>query len=354
MFVDTTTARLLCYARGSLTSPQLARATRLCSHLAVRTSAPPPTVPDLARLAHKETPSLPVLLSLAGSSVFRDITRSPYRSVHVTPLLPRGLTLACCRQSLFVFTAIETLRKEGLAGLDLAWEVPRGTEDRGKLSSLLKELREAFDAEGAATGRGRLLLTAAVPATLTAGFDVLAVSSHVDMLTVDAFDLHGGWEQQAAHHSPLFPLFGADSVQRRLTTTRCIILSHKCDSCITASIRISKCKDDQTDTPKVLQSCGVVQEYVVKEWLSRGTPPQKLLVGLPTFGRSFTLANTSLTDVGAPAEGGGLPGRSTGEKGLLAFSEVCLPHFLLTHLTPIWRSTITERHLTLSYKYNAC
>lgn len=55
--------------------------------------------------------------------------------------------------------------------------------------------------------------------------------------------------------------------------------------------------------------------------LRLGVPANKLLMGIPTFGRSFTLASSE-TGVGAPISGPGLSGQFTKEEGILAYYEV--------------------------------
>ena len=81
----------------------------------------------------------------------------------------------------------------------------------------------------------------------------------------------------------------------------------------------------------------IFQDYSAKEWVEKGASKEKIIIGVPTYGRSFTLKNTSLTDIGAPAVDGGKAGNYTGEPGVLAFFEVRLSfmHFLkfLTHST---------------------
>ena len=60
----------------------------------------------------------------------------------------------------------------------------------------------------------------------------------------------------------------------------------------------------------------------VRHWIKRGCPRSKLVVGIPTYGRSWTLS-TSATAVGSPASGAGSPGPVTKEGGFLAYNEIC-------------------------------
>lgn len=64
------------------------------------------------------------------------------------------------------------------------------------------------------------------------------------------------------------------------------------------------------------------QDYAVQQWLQKGTPASKLVLGVPTYGRTFTLASPTDSGVGAPATGPGTPGPATKEAGLLAYYEV--------------------------------
>ena len=49
-------------------------------------------------------------------------------------------------------------------------------------------------------------------------------------------------------------------------------------------------------------------EWAVNYWLSNGTPKDKLILGVPLYGRSFTLAESSYHDIGAPVKGAGYAG----------------------------------------------
>lgn len=62
-------------------------------------------------------------------------------------------------------------------------------------------------------------------------------------------------------------------------------------------------------------------------WSDKGAPAEKLMMGFPTYGRTFRLS-TSDTNVGAPASGGGSPGAYTKQSGFLAYYEVNALHFI--------------------------
>lgn len=64
------------------------------------------------------------------------------------------------------------------------------------------------------------------------------------------------------------------------------------------------------------------QDYTIKHYLKSGADRDKLVLGIPTYGRSYTLFNPESTDIGAPADGPGEQGDATREKGYLAYYEV--------------------------------
>ena len=53
-------------------------------------------------------------------------------------------------------------------------------------------------------------------------------------------------------------------------------------------------------------------------------PAEKLIFGVPSYGRSFTLADVTQTGLLAPVIGAGAMGPYTGQDGFLSFYEVCL------------------------------
>ncbi|XP_014649614.1 PREDICTED: chitinase-3-like protein 1 isoform X1 [Ceratotherium simum simum] len=200
----------------------------------------------------------------------------------------------------FIKSVPPFLRTHGFDGLDLAWLYP-GRRDKRHLTTLAKEMKAEF-AKEAQGGAEQLLLSAAMSAgkvTIDSGYDVAHISRHLDFINLLTYDFHGSWHQTTGHHSPLFR--GQENA---------------------SSDRFSNA------------------DYAVGYMLRLGAPADKLVMGIPTFGRSFTLAS-SKTDVGAPTSGPGIPGRFTKEEGILAYYEICdflrggaTVHRLLGQLVP--------------------
>lgn len=74
-----------------------------------------------------------------------------------------------------------------------------------------------------------------------------------------------------------------------------------------------------------LFACCRSQNYAMNYWKSSGAPAEKLLVGFPTYGHTWTLANPSNNGVGAPATGAGPAGPFTSQAGFWAYYEVRRP-----------------------------
>lgn len=182
----------------------------------------------------------------------------------------------------FVQSVAPFLRTYGFDGLDLAWLYPN-PRDKQDFTTLIKELKAEFTKE-VQPGTEKLLLSAAVSAgkvAIDSGYDIAQIAQHLDFINLMTYDFHGVWRQATGHHSPLF---------RGLEDT--------------GSDRFSNV------------------DYAVGYMLRLGAPRDKLVMGIPTFGKSFTLASSE-SRVGAPIAGPGLPGRFTKEEGTLAYYEIC-------------------------------
>lgn len=280
---------------------------RLCTHLVyafatlkdhklTESSDDDPENYEKVLALREKNPDLQILLAIGGwafgSTPFKELTSNVFR------------------MNQFVYEAIEFLRDYQFNGLDVDWEYPRGADDRAAYVNLLRELRVAFEGEAKSSGQPRLLLTAAVPASfeaIAAGYDVPEISKYLDFINVMTYDFHGQWERTVGHNSPLFPLESATSYQKKLTV-----------------------------------------DFSAREWVKQGAPKEKLLIGMPTYGRSFELVNDTQFDIGSPASGGGKPGKFTNEAGFLSYYEICA--FLAgKNTTLVWDS---EQQVPFAYRNN--
>ena len=100
----------------------------------------------------------------------------------------------------FIEHAVPFLKKHNFDGLDLDWEYPTfrdggKPEDRKNYAKFVVELREAFELEAKQTGKDRLLLTMAVPASLEyagKGFDIKTLDRALDFFNLLTYDYHSG------------------------------------------------------------------------------------------------------------------------------------------------------------------
>lgn len=55
----------------------------------------------------------------------------------------------------------------------------------------------------------------------------------------------------------------------------------------------------------------------------KGADPKKLIMGVPLYGQSFTLADKSKHDIGDESLEPGEPGELTQQPGILSYAEIC-------------------------------
>ncbi|XP_038418315.1 oviduct-specific glycoprotein isoform X1 [Canis lupus familiaris] len=184
----------------------------------------------------------------------------------------------------FINSVILLLRTYNFDGLDLFFLYPglRGSpmSDRRTFLLLIKELLFAFQNEVKLDTRPRLLLSAAVsgdPYIIQIAYDVHLLGKLLDFINVLSYDFHGSWEKFTGHNSPLFSLPGDPSSSA----------------------------------------------YAMNYWRKLGAPPEKLLMGFPTYGRTYHLLKASKNGLQAKAVGPASPGMYTKHPGFLAYYEIC-------------------------------
>lgn len=184
----------------------------------------------------------------------------------------------------FIHDCVAFCQRHGFDGIDLDWEYPAQRDgdpliDRENHAQLVEEMRQVFDQYG-------LLMTAAVASVeFSAGvsYDIARVSKSFHFLNVMVYDMHGAWESYCGINAPLYR-GPADTTDQQAQLN------------VNASIHF---------------------------WLANGAPPEKLVLGIPLYGRSFTLANAANSQIGAAVVGGGTAGPYTREPGVLGYNEFC-------------------------------
>ncbi|GLV44511.1 Chitinase 10 [Carabus blaptoides fortunei] len=185
----------------------------------------------------------------------------------------------------FVTHVAQFIEKWGFDGLDLDWEYPKCWQvdctkgpdsDKSGFASLVTELSAEFKP------RGWLLSSAVSPskAVIDAGYDVPVLAQHFDWIAVMTYDFHGHWDKQTGHVAPLYYYRG--------------------------------------DTYDYFNA-----NFSLHYWMEKGAPAHKLIMGMPLYGQSFSLADTSKRGLNSKSYGPGEAGEFTRAGGFLAFYEIC-------------------------------
>uniref|UniRef100_A0A8C4L789 Chitinase-3-like protein 1 n=1 Tax=Equus asinus TaxID=9793 RepID=A0A8C4L789_EQUAS len=184
----------------------------------------------------------------------------------------------------FIKSVILFLRNRNFDGLDISWIYP-DVKDNTDFTVLIHELAEAFQKDFVKSTRERLLLTAGVSSgrqMIDNSYQIKKLSKELDFINLLSFDFRGSWEKPliTGHNSPL--------------------------------------RKGQLDRG---MSSHYNVEYAVGYWLNKGMPAEKMVMGIPMYGWSFTLASAE-TALGAPATGPGAAGPITKSSGFLAYYEI--------------------------------
>ncbi|XP_057871267.1 nod factor hydrolase protein 1 isoform X2 [Cryptomeria japonica] len=187
------------------------------------------------------------------------------------------------RRAVFIKSAIALARRHAFHGLDLDWEFPSNTTEMENLGKLFSEWRHAINLESRSSGRPPLLLSAAVYYAHSfvvygehRSYPSASIAQNLDWVNVMCFDYHGSWDTSATGaHAALY------------------------DS-----------------------SSNISTSYGISSWVESGIPPEKVVMGMPLYGKSWVLKSQNQTGIGAPAVAAGPKQNLSDESGIMFYSEI--------------------------------
>jgi len=172
----------------------------------------------------------------------------------------------------------------GFDGCDLDWQWPgQGTgssvNDKANYVSLLKDLRSVLGASKILS-----ISVASRQEDIEKSYDVPKIHQYVDFINLNTYNFHGlVGENFTAFHSPYRKALNVETKEGEWNAVS-----------------------------------------VVANWLSHGVPADKLTLGIPTYGRSFTLSDIAQSGVGAPVDGIGLKSEySIDDINIIPYMEIC-------------------------------
>ena len=200
---------------------------------------------------------------------------------------------------LFAESCVEFIRTYNFDGVDIDWEYPvccglNGNtyrpEDRGNYTLLLEELRVQLDAAGEADGREYLLTIASAGGVdKLLNYDLAGIAEQCDWVNTMSYDFMGAWDLSiAGHHSALYANPDNPSAN--------------------------------DDVRLHYNGAGSVQP-----WLDAGVEPDKLVMGVPFYGRAWGgvgNTNNGLFQSGSSVPPGTWDDWSSGVTGVNDFFEI--------------------------------
>lgn len=213
-------------------------------------------------------------------------------------------------RKVFVDSCVAMMKKYGFDGLDIDWEYPvRGglqngrSADKQNFTLLLQDLNAALDLAGAADNRD-YLLTIAAPAgpDKVNNIEPAKVAAAVDWINLMTYDYNGAWNSYTGHNAPLTKPTGDPG------------------------------------------PAGLYDQATVDNYIAKGVPASKLVLGVPFYGRSWKgvqATNNGLFQAGTTGPG-------TWEAGMLDYKDIAA-----NYLTNSGYVKYYDASAQVPYLYNA-
>jgi chitinase len=176
-------------------------------------------------------------------------------------------------RTVFANSCLQFILKYGFDGVDLDWEYPvaggkpgnsKRPDDKHNFTLLLQKIRETFNAQSAKDGKTYILtITGGVGEGFAADTELNMIQKYVDNIGLMAYDIHGSWDNMTGLDAPLY-------------------------------------KDPHSG----FGSDESVQD-AVETYLRNGVPANKLILGLPLYGRVYNQVNNQNNGLYQTFSGGG-------------------------------------------------
>jgi chitinase len=176
-------------------------------------------------------------------------------------------------RTIFADSLLEFILKYGFDGVDLDWEYPVGggeadninrPEDKQNFTLLLQKIRETFDAQSTKDGKAYLLTIASGAGKWHVdNMELNLIQQYVDYIQLMTYDIHGSWDPLTGLNAPLY-------------------------------------RDPDSGFNFEWSVQDAVQTYI-----NNGVPANKIVMGVPFYGRVYNQVNNMNSGLYQSFTGGG-------------------------------------------------
>ncbi len=172
----------------------------------------------------------------------------------------------------FANNCVEFIKTYGFDGVDLDWEYPVGgglstnksrQEDKQNFTLLLKAIREKLDIQGRKDGKYyELSIAGGAGKEYINSVELWNIHNYIDFANIMTYDMHGVWDKYTDFNSPLY---------------------------------------GNANSPNYVKSS---VDSAVRAWINGGFPKEKIVMGVPFFGKQYNMVTSSYNGLHQMYQGG--------------------------------------------------